>query len=293
VKTYTQFFGQYLLQKGRITAEQLLAAVNLQGRVNVMLGTIAVDRGYLTATDVQRINLLQRSRDERFGELAIELGLLTESQLQELLASQKQDRLFLGEALVQQGYLTAEEMCQELESFIASQAQTGPTTSIAGLYRGLEQADILEAITDICTKFFLRIAHFTVRPSRPHHEAGSLARFDYAVTQRFSGSFDGDICLNLGSDLVLQIAGEMLEEKLPAVDDTALDAAMEFVNLLSGNVCGKLSQLGHPSEITAPRAYGKTDRPADLLGKGGRVVVTPLVYPEGEGELCVIIRSIR
>jgi CheY-specific phosphatase CheX len=289
-----QFFGQYLLHRGRLTADQLLAAVKLQDKVNVLLGTIAVDRGYLTANDVARVNNLQRTRDKRFGELAIELGLLTESQLQELLAAQKQDRLFLGEALVKLGHLTAEQLHQELESFRSS--QEGTPQSITELYQGPKPAAVLEAITDVCTKQFLRIAHFPVRPAPFHREPGSAEHFDYTVLQRFSGRFVGSIGLHLTSDMLLRITGEMLGGEKPAsVDDMALDAAMEFVNIMDGNICVRLSQLGHPAELSAPKVYHKGERPADMLGspQGRQVFVTPLLYPDGRSELCVVIHTLQ
>ena len=74
----------------------------------------------------------------------------------------------------------------------------------------------------------------------------------------------------------------------------AMDGGGEFVNILGGNVCAKLSAMGRVSEIQPPRVHdNRKDGAFDLAGlaSGASLSVTPLVHPESGIELCVVDRS--
>ena len=85
---YTQFFGNYLLEKDIITTEQLLDALQEQSKVHLKLGTLAIHEGYMTAGEVDNIIIMQTHQDKKFGELAIEEGYLTEEQVNALRGSE-------------------------------------------------------------------------------------------------------------------------------------------------------------------------------------------------------------
>ena len=70
----TRFFGQYLLEKGRITSQQLLDALERQKEITTPIGSMALEQGCLTAEQVKRILEQQRKRHRSFGELACEMG---------------------------------------------------------------------------------------------------------------------------------------------------------------------------------------------------------------------------
>ena len=96
---YTQFFGNYLLEKGILTTSQLTDALTEQSKVHIKLGTLAIHAGYMTAGEVDSVVVLQTHQDKKFGELAIEEGYLTEEQVQSLLDAQTPDYLLLGQVL--------------------------------------------------------------------------------------------------------------------------------------------------------------------------------------------------
>lgn len=103
---YTQFFGNFLLSKGILTSEELLAAMEKQASVHIKLGTLAIHQGLLTASEVDKIVIIQTHADKKFGEIAIEEGYLTEDEVEGLLAAQKPDYLLLGQILIEEGKLT-------------------------------------------------------------------------------------------------------------------------------------------------------------------------------------------
>ena len=63
-----RFFGQYLLEKGRITSQQLLTALEFQKSISLPIGTLAMERGWLTAAQINEIIAQQKRKTLRFGE---------------------------------------------------------------------------------------------------------------------------------------------------------------------------------------------------------------------------------
>lgn len=107
---YTQFFGNYLLERGVVTQEQLFAAMQKQSSTRMKLGTLAIHAGYMTAVEVDNVVIQQTHKDMKFGELAVELGYLTNEQVVELLKSQSPDFLLLGQILVEDGVITNSDL---------------------------------------------------------------------------------------------------------------------------------------------------------------------------------------
>lgn len=58
---FTQYFGQYLLNKGYLTPEQLHYGLENQNNTRLKLGVLAVNAGYMTADDAENINEAQKS----------------------------------------------------------------------------------------------------------------------------------------------------------------------------------------------------------------------------------------
>jgi hypothetical protein len=111
-------FGLYLKNKGLISAEQLVAALEVQMRTMVPIGQLALEEGILSPRDIFMVLQAQStSPRERFGELAIEMGLLTRDQLMRLLMLQSDRQQPISEILVKQGVLGQQQMTAELAEF--------------------------------------------------------------------------------------------------------------------------------------------------------------------------------
>ena len=94
----SRFFGQYLLEKGRITSQQLSTALDSQKAVTAPIGILALEKNWLTAEQIKHILDLQKKTNYRFGELAVRSGFLTQPQVDELLRDQDlSHRVLLGE----------------------------------------------------------------------------------------------------------------------------------------------------------------------------------------------------
>ena len=78
---FDQIFGNFLVETGKITEEQLADVIAYESTVRVKLGLIAVAEKLMTKAQADEINQLQAIMDKRFGDIAVEQGFLAEGQI--------------------------------------------------------------------------------------------------------------------------------------------------------------------------------------------------------------------
>lgn len=111
-------FGLYLKKKGVITAEQFVAALELQLATLPRIGQLALEEGLISPRQVFDVLQVQRKLPEmRFGNLAIEMGLMTRNDLTRLLMIQADRKRPLAEVLVMEGMLNGKIVARELDAF--------------------------------------------------------------------------------------------------------------------------------------------------------------------------------
>jgi hypothetical protein len=115
------FFGQYLLSKGLLNAQQLAKALTAQEVMNKRLGELALETKLLSEQQVQEILKLQKREDLFFGQGAQKLGYLSQEQVDELVQLQSERHVCLGEVIVTLGYLSKEKRDQALTEYIREQ----------------------------------------------------------------------------------------------------------------------------------------------------------------------------
>ncbi len=114
------FFGEYLIQRGLMTEEDLHKALDIQTSERTPLGQLAVEQSFLNRKDLFRVLNEQRKTKEkskRFGDVAVELGIMTEKQLNELLKIQAENRKLIGAILVSTGVISGAQLVEALKGF--------------------------------------------------------------------------------------------------------------------------------------------------------------------------------
>jgi hypothetical protein len=125
-------FGLHLNRVGRITADQLVAALEVQQNTLVPIGQLALEEGILSARDIFDILQAQTAApNDRFGDLAIEMGLMKRDDLMRLLMIQADRKQPISEILVAQGAITAEEAANELAAFRQARSRPQRMVSLA------------------------------------------------------------------------------------------------------------------------------------------------------------------
>lgn len=229
-----KFLGQFLLERGVITAQQLLAAIEAQRASNPLLGELAVREGLLDAAQARRINQRQHVEDRRFGDIALELGVLDQAQLDALLAAQKAQRKMLGQVLLEQGAVDAGRLEAELALHRAD--QEGARHALEGVVAGHALGGLASTAIDICARLFPRMLTSQCQATAVL-TAHDLDTWSCVAHVRVDGDYP--LGIGLASDLpaaralacaLLGIAPERCDDAL------ALDALGEMVNVLMGYV---------------------------------------------------------
>ena len=123
-------FGLYLKNKGIITAEQLVDALQVQMNKLVPIGQLALEERIISAREIFDILRAQKdSPTERFGDLAVEMGLMTRDDVMRLLMIQADRKRPITEILVGQGALTPHKAASEMTAYRRSQMRRPRTSS--------------------------------------------------------------------------------------------------------------------------------------------------------------------
>jgi len=234
-----KFFGQFLLERGKILRQELLDALEFQKQANVKLGTIALEGGYLTKEQIDHIRLEQQRIDKMFGEVAVQLKYLTPQQVQELLEIQKNERITLGEALVQKGYLSLANLEQELAEF--KKLQEGVTEKVYLAVKKAPAPAIPETFLDLTIKLFRRMVDIDLEVVESHKDVSKIVPYLWNIYQRFSGDIMGLCVISFTEPIFLKTASHVALEKFWEIDDLAKDGVREFVNVVVGNSAAQLS----------------------------------------------------
>lgn len=112
--------GEYLLEKGIITAEQLREGLKVADEKNQRLGEVLVDMGYISLRQMTEAIIEQQrapiGQRKRLGEILLDSNIITEEQLTHALTIQKEKRQKIGQILVGLGYVTKDQITDALSN---------------------------------------------------------------------------------------------------------------------------------------------------------------------------------
>lgn len=279
----SRFFGQYLLEKGRITSRQLVDALECQKHIAMPIGIMALERGLLTADQIKQVLQHQRQTNQRFGEIAVDLGYLTKPRLDELLEDQETNhRVRLGEALISKGSITLETLEKELKEYNKESEHFAAEISVA--FSNVAHKQIVTTFTDLMLMMFTRFGKQDIIIERCESGKEKVRLFRWVISQKIAGAdVEFNCLLSVPPKLFLQMASTMLDESVSTADELALDASKEFVNIANGNACAKLSEYGVSLTMMPPEVYETTTTPYSLQNK--EVVCVHLAAPDAKLEV--------
>lgn len=114
---FTQYFGNYLLEAGIMTAEQFKEALHQMKDKRAKLGVLAIEAGYMTPSQVEETVSLQMKVDKKFGEIALIKGFMTDFELERLLARQASPFSVFSQLLIDTGYMSYSKLSEHLEDY--------------------------------------------------------------------------------------------------------------------------------------------------------------------------------
>lgn len=258
---FSAFFGNYLLNKGLISQEHLTELLNNQKAKRLKLGLLAINAHYMTAEQVEYVHQLQAQRDRKFGQIAIIELFLTPTQLERLLKQQKSEHLILSQALLDAGYMDLAMFEKELDNYkkeyeITDQQfeslKNGEIEHVIGAFLNFEDTAPKEIFEQYIILFYRNLIRFIDRIVH----VGSAQRlnnkkYDFMVSQNIL-SGDSYITGIAGDAEVLKVlAGIYAEETFEKMDDYAIDACGEYLNLHNGLFLVNQSEVDKKYELTS------------------------------------------
>ncbi len=279
-----KFFGQYLLEKGALNSQQLIESIKYQKSKVRKLGEIAVAQGFLSESQAQKINELQKKTDRMFGELAISEGILNETQMKEILTIQQNSHIYLGEAIEFLGFMDRPTLDGELASFKQEQAEVQDT--IVSVPDTIKEAKVVTVSVDLTCKLIRRTAFIPTKVAPVSVTSETIPNRYIVVSMDLSGDFCGTYVLNFSQSIAAELARKVLKDDTIPEDDeeTLVDCAKEFTNVVVGNIAARLLELGKRIEIHPPSA---TQDPLTVPARQEAVVVT-VVTPIGDMDTIIV-----
>ena len=262
---FTQYFGQYLLNKNYLTLEQLQDGLEYQKETRLKLGVLAVNAGYMTADDADKINDEQKKLDKRFGEIAVDMGYLKEEQVDELLSSQKFGHLLLGQALVDRGYMTLQEFEKSINEYKKDYSisdkefesiQKDDVDQLINSFtkfEGSKNEKVLKEYLALMTRNLIRFIDSEAVIS----EVIKLEEYEckYTAKQDINGEISLSTFIEADENSFIKFAAKYAEEELTCVDDMAEDSVGEFLNLQNGIFLVNMSNVGVELEMKSQEVY--------------------------------------
>lgn len=285
---FSQFFGNYLVENQKITAEQFSSCMKYIMNNHVKLGLIAEHEGLLTHSQATELNYMQMQSDKLFGDLAIEKGYLTQADVKYLLGKQGNPYLIFVQALMDKGCLTKQEIEECLISF---QKDNGFSDSVMDAIKEGNIEKMLPAFIDDADSDYQELIGLTLR--NIVRFISSYIRIDkgasvtklpikYAALQHTEGDKKGFLGFCCNSDGILAIADGYAKENFGIVDEDALDSVGEFANCVNGLYATELSYKDVEMDMLPPEY--KFD---DTLQGNGEFYCIP-VYVEGKESMLVV-----
>lgn len=256
---YTQYFGNYLLNKGLIKPEQLADALEYQRSVHLKLGMLAVNAACMTPTQVEEVHNKQKKVDKKFGELAIELGYINDEQLKTLLNTQKQGHLMLGQALTDRRYFTLEQLKSALEGYKSESGMSNRQFNVIrqddsneteNTFKEFGETKRSKPYADYVTLLVKNIIRFIDdNPTVEINVLNGEYKSEWYVYQEVLGSVGMITGIGCEKAVFIELASRYAEEKLTEADELAQASVGEFLNLHNGIYLVNMSNNGVELEM--------------------------------------------
>lgn len=261
--------GNYLVETGKITKDQLCTVIRNQDSVRVKLGLIAVSEGMMTTRQAEEVNLLQAVKDMRFGDIAIEEGYLNEEQVEKLLKKQGNAYLMFVQNLMDEDLVTMEEMdwllddFKKVNNYSNSDLEDIKSDDVDRILPLLlpEEAQCYQTVIGTVIRTVIRLVD-------RHAYLGKAAMVDdfpaeNVAAQKLEGNEGIVDCFAERSGALLKLCSIFGQEAFPRLDLDALDAAGELLNCSNGMYASELSRQGKFFELMPPE-YGAVENVANV-----------------------------
>ena len=275
---FDRIFTSYLVDKGKLTEDNVDHIFSAKEKRRARLGVIAVAEKVMTAEQADEVNELQAIYDKRFGDIAVDRGYLTEEQVSRLLDLQGNNFLAFVQSAVDLKLLTMDEINESLDDFQKEHSLTiGDMESLKSCDLDLvvpvllyKQDPLLIEISSVMLRTINRLVDFQFYMKKPYitkelsYDAISMQELfgDHSLLNAFTGSKEA-----LKQTAIGFAGAEQIEN-----EEDVLDALCELTNCINGLFASNLSAKNIEVDMKPPY-YSNT---SGCL-KGDSLLCIPLV----------------
>ncbi|MBD5451452.1 MAG: chemotaxis protein CheX [Lachnospiraceae bacterium] len=250
-----RLFGNYLVEKGKLTSEQLDSLLPVKQQFKAEVETIAIVTKVMTSAAV--LELIEKE-SENFGEAAVNEGLITDDKLDDLLVHQSNNFMKFLQLLVNNDYLSYGDINQELNEFQQkNEFDDGQINAL--IYDDLEQCielfvqlkePVLKELTKTLVQTFRRLIDKDVYLEKA--DIVPSVQLDKCASQMIIGDMRIKVYISAPGDDLLSIANRFSGDPYDTVTEDALDSVGEFINCVIGLFATNMSYDGMSLDMNSP-----------------------------------------
>ncbi|MHB8128340.1 MAG: chemotaxis protein CheX [Mobilitalea sp.] len=286
------YFGNYLVEKNKISQSQFEDVMMQQQKTRVKLGLIAVAEKLLTNKQAEEINAIQKKMDRRFGDIAIEKGYLLNEEVTYLLNMQGNPFLQFVQVVTENNILTMQEIENYLEEYKISNnfsdsdidaIKSGDIDRIIPVF-----IDSDAPLSGECISLTIRnIVRFinnniVIKKSYKIHDYS----FGALALQHMVGDHEFFVGFASKGNELLAIANPFAKEEFTEMDADAFDSVCEFINCTNGLYASKLSHEDIHIDMAPPLFYSEKK-----ITSKGDIIVVPIIINGVQADLLVSVNN--
>lgn len=288
---FEQFFGNYLIDKKKLTLEQFAQLMKQQKETRAKLGLIAVSENLLTIEQADEVNRIQVRLDKRFGDIAIDKEYLTSEQVIHLLSQQGNPYMIFLQNVIENEFLLPEELekCiieyQKENGFTKTDMEnlkSGDTDRIVPIFMPQDHAFYFDYV-NLTMRMLVRLLNVPFHFGKA--ERHNTYSFEFMGSQTMEGAHDFLIGLAGNGKSLLEIANPFAKEDFLLVDEDAFDSICEFINCINGLFASTLGGRNIDIDMCPPVYY----KNQTIHSKKGYFYVVPLYFNRLRVDLIVLI----
>ncbi len=244
---FDRIFANYLVEKGKLTEQNLKVIFSNQEKKRVRLGVIAVSEKLMTIEQAEEVNKLQTMYDRRFGDIAIEKGYLNAEQISRLLQLQGNALMALIQSIVDDNFMSMKTIDEALIAFQKDNSFTLMNMEdlkscdidrIVPIYL-FEQPKLMQELCGVMIRSVNRLVDYHLYIKKPY----CVTNFDFEQfsMQELHGAHDILTSLTGSKDSLRHAAIGFAGERYIDDEEDSLDALCEFINCVNGLFATELS----------------------------------------------------
>lgn len=253
-----RLFGNYLVEKNTLTAQQLDELLPVPKNFNAEVETISVITKMILPSAAQELlGSIDKSKT-RFGDAAIEAGYIDDEKLEQILSYQSNTFMKFIQLILDNGYLSLEKINPLLDDF-QKDSEFSEEQMSALIHDDLAQC--VEIFVPLKSPQLKELALTMVQTLRrlidadvyleKAYTARSLQLDKYAC-QSIIGDFHIRVYMSAPGDGLLAIANHFTGDTYSTVTDDALDNVGEFINCINGLFATNLSYDDVSIDMNSP-----------------------------------------